>query len=120
MGRLDRTACFDASHGLKQLGRLDRADRHTAKPREHVLLQTDESAGGMPCTYLGKMNRVVPLARHGFEAVGHHLGPAGLLGTTRLAWIYAVGQERVRPVSLVSRRQDSRRHRRTIRARKCR
>jgi len=87
MCRFDRSARLDPSQDLKQLRRLDFADRFAAKPWKYVLLEADECASRMTRTHLGRMDRRVPLSCHGLEAVHRDIGPArllGLSGSTRI------------------------------------
>ena len=51
---------------------------------------------------LGEMNRGMPFARDGFEAIEHGRGAARLLRTARLARIHACRQQGTRTVSLFS------------------
>jgi hypothetical protein len=103
MGCFDRATRLDSAHRLEQLGRLDLADWQRAKPREYILLKPDESASGMACAHVGEVNRRMPFAPHGLEAVDHDLRPARLLGAACLAGVDTVGQQGSRPVPFLSR-----------------
>ena len=99
--RLDRAARFNASHGLKQLGRFDLADRQAAKPGKYVLLEADECASSVPCTHLSRMNRRMPFARHRFETVAGDFRPDRFLGLADCARVNALRDQTACLVALL-------------------